>query len=66
METLAKNRLMKLLRDVSVKVQIQDIRRNVELELSITELTWKLMYFSSTSYSSMEYAIKVYQENNQR
>ena len=66
METLAKNRLMKLLRDVSVKVQIQDIRRNVELELSITELTWKLMYFSSTSYSSMEYAIKVYEENNQR
>ena len=66
METLAKNRLMKLLRDISVKVQIQDIRRNVELELSITELTWKLMYFSSTSYSSMEYAIKVYQENNQR
>ena len=66
METLAKNRLMKLLRDVSVKVQIQDIRRNAELELSITKLTWKLMYFSSTSYSSMEYAIKVYQENNQR
>ena len=66
METLAKNRLMKLLRDVSVKVQIQDIRRNVELKLSITKLTWKLMYFSSTSYSSMEYAIKVYQENNQR
>ena len=64
METLAKNRLMKLLRDVSVKVQIQDIRRNAELELSITKLTWKLMYFSSTSYSSMEYAIKVYQENN--
>ena len=66
METLAKNRLMKLLRDVSVKVQIQDIRRNVELKLSITKLTWKLMYFSSTSYSSMEYTIKVYQENNQR
>ena len=55
---------MKLLRDVSVKVQIQDIRRNVKL--SITKLTWKLMYFSSTSYSSMEYAIKVYQENNQQ